>query len=320
MQRLPQLRGIRAFVAAAKYLSFKRAADELNVTPTAVSHNIKALEDELGVKLFNRLTRSLTLTNEGKIFAPLASEGFQKLHEAVDALSDSGNNGPLAISTTQSFASNWLSMRAHRFREKHPEYNLRIDASDSVKDIPSNNLDIAIRHGNGPYTGSHFVWVLNNYVVPVCSPKLIANTEKRKLEPSEILEFPLIVYEWSEFSAAVDPYWDAWFALSSTPTDKANHVETYSDEHICIQAALDCRGIALCSTLAISSYIESGELVIPTSSEFYLKDKSYYLVCEKNQASQRKILTFQDWLLDEADQYRETKMGMLIDDSHAQSR
>lgn len=313
MQRLPQLRGVQAFVVAAKHLSFKKAADELNVTPTAISHNIKSLEEELGVKLFNRLTRSLSLTNEGKVFAPLASEAFLKLHEAIIALSGSESNGPLVITTTKSFASNWLSNRAHRFREKYPQYSLKIDASDSVKEITSNNIDIAIRHGKGDYKGSHFVWVLNNFVVPVCSPDLLGASKGKKLKPENLLDFPLIVYEWNEDQEADDPTWEMWFALSGTSIEHANFVETYSDEHICLQAALDCRGIALCSTLSASSYLEAGTLVIPTNVDYFLKDKSYYLVCDKSQSSKHKIVAFQDWLLDEADRYRESPTASLID-------
>lgn len=312
MERLPQLRGVQAFVVAAKHLSFKKAADELNVTPTAISHNIKSLEEELGVKLFNRLTRSLSLTNEGKIFAPLASDAFLKLHEAVNALSVSESEGPLVVTTTKSFATNWLSKRAHRFSNQYPQYSLKIDASDSVKEITSNNVDIAIRHGKGNYDGSHFVWVLNNFVVPVCSPRLLEQKESSKLKPEDLLDFPLIVYEWAENPDPEDPTWEMWFDLSGTSSKKGNFAETYSDEHICLQAALDCRGVALCSTLSASSYLESGELVVPTSVDYFLKDKSYYLVCEKNHVSKHKIVAFQDWLLDEADRYRDTPTASLI--------
>ncbi|WP_299979315.1 LysR family transcriptional regulator [uncultured Pseudoteredinibacter sp.] len=313
MDRLPQLRGVQAFVVAAKHLSFKKAADELNVTPTAISHNIKSLEEELGVKLFNRLTRSLSLTNEGKAFAPLATEAFLKLHEAVNALSVTEGEGPLVVTTTKSFAANWLAKRAHRFSNLYPQYNLKIDASDKVREITSNNVDIAIRHGKGSYEGSHFAWILNNFVVPVCSPRMFTNRADAKLKPEELLEFPLIVYEWTENQDADDPTWEMWFDLSGTASTNANFAETYSEEYICLQAALDCRGIALCSTVAASSYLESGELIIPTNVDYFLKDKSFYLVCEKSHASKQKIVAFQDWLLDEADRYRDSPAASLID-------
>ncbi|PVZ70177.1 LysR substrate-binding domain-containing protein [Pelagibaculum spongiae] len=311
MQRLPQLRGIQAFVYAAKHLSFKKAADELNVTPTAISHNIKSLEDDLGVRLFNRLTRSLSLTNEGEIFAPLVMDAFSKLHEAVGALSHSESNGPLMITTTKSFASSWLSERAYKFRELYPDYGLKIDASDSIKNLTSSNFDVSIRHGGGGYDGLHFAWVLNNYVVPVCSPKFIDT--KGRISPSDLLNHSLIVYEWENF-AEDDPCWEKWFALSQTKMDKAKLIETYSDEYICIQAALASRGVALCSVITASSYLNSGDLVIPTDPSLYLKDKSYYLVCEKGNADKEKMIAFQEWLLDEADQYRESRIGSLIDD------
>lgn len=313
MDRLPQLRGVQAFVVAAKHLSFKKAADELNVTPTAISHNIKSLEEELGVKLFNRLTRSLSLTNEGKVFAPLASEAFLKLHEAVNALSVSESEGPLVVTTTKSFAANWLAKRAHRFSNQYPQYSLKIDASDNVREITSNNVDVAIRHGKGGYEGSHFVWVLNNFVVPVCSPRLLTNRNNTKLKPEELLEFPLIVYEWTENQDPDDPTWEMWFDLSGTSSKNANFAETYSEEYICLQAALDCRGVALCSSISASSYLESGDLIIPTSVDYFLKDKSYYLVCEKSHSNKHKIVAFQDWLLDEADRYRDTPTASLID-------
>ncbi len=309
MTRLPQLRGLQAFDAASRHMSFKKAAEELNVTPTAISHLIKALEDDLGLKLFNRLTRSLSLTQAGEVYAPHVHGAFRKLEEASLAITDSDASGPIHITTTKTFASKWLSPRLHKFSSDNPEFRVKLDASDMVRDFAVNNIDIAIRHGSGDYGDQYFSWILDNYVVPVCSPEFFKDNHDN-IQAEDLLNHPLIVYEWSGFCAE-DPDWEKWFAECGIDKPKLDLAETYSDEHICVQAALDGRGIALTSLLASAAHIEAGRLIVPVP--VLLKDKSYYLVCNQLHAESKKVKAFQDWLLNEADAFRDTAVGSLIE-------
>ncbi|UTW60345.1 transcriptional regulator GcvA [Kordiimonas sp. SCSIO 12603] len=307
MARLPQLRGLQAFDAAARHLSFKKAAEELNVTPTAISHLIKALEDDLGLKLFNRLTRSLSLTQAGEVYAPHVHEAFRKLEEASLAITDSDASGPIHITTTKTFASKWLSPRLHTFSAENQEFRVKLDASDMVRDFAVNNIDIAIRHGTGDYGGQYYSWILDNYVAPVCSPDLF---ESGDITPEDLLKHPLIVYEWSGFCEE-DPDWEKWFAECGIEKPNLDLAETYSDEHICVQAALDGRGIALTSLLASASHIEAGRLIVPVP--VLVKDKSYYLVCNQLHSESKKVKAFENWLLEEADTFRDTAVGALME-------
>ena len=168
--RLPPLRSVQAFEAASRHLSFKAAAEELSVTPTAISHQIKTLEAHLGVRLFHRLPRTLKLTSAGEAYAPHVRQAFEKLAEASLALRSDDVEGQIAISTTMSLAGQWLGPRLPRFQKLYSDLAVRVSSSDAVADFARDGIDVAIRYGFGDYPGMHVVWVLDDYVAPVCAP------------------------------------------------------------------------------------------------------------------------------------------------------
>ena len=300
--RLPPLRSVQAFEAASRHLSFKAAAGELHVTPTAISHRIKALEAHLGVDLFHRLPRALKLTAAGEAYAPHVRQAFEKLAEASLALRSDDVEGEIAISTTMSLAGQWLGPRLPRFQKLCPGLSVRVLSSDTVADFARDGIDVAIRYGFGDYPGMHAVWVLDDYVAPVCAPQLALDLDA----PGKLLRVALIDYEWSGFSE-VDPSWVKWFRIAGVRDGRPDRVATYTDENMCLQAAAEGHGVALVSLIAAARELESGRLVAPFRAR--LKNMSYYLVCPQIAARQSKVQAFQDWLLDEADMFRDSDIG-----------
>ncbi len=308
--RLPPLRSVQAFEAASRHLSFKVAAEELSVTPTAISHQIKTLEAHLGVRLFHRLPRSLKLTSAGEAYAPHVRRAFEKLAEASLALRSDDVEGQIAISTTMSLAGQWLGPRLPRFQKLYPDLAVRVSSSDDVADFAREGVDLAIRYGFGDYPGMHVAWVLDDYVAPVCAPGFAPDAEA----PETLLGAALISYEWSGFSE-VDPSWVKWFRAAGVMDGHPGQIATYTDERMCLQAAADGYGVALASLIAAAGDLESGRLVAPF--QVRLKNKSYYLVCPQVAARQSKVRAFQDWLLDEADMFRDSAIGMKFLDPDA---
>lgn len=309
MSRLPPLKSLQAFEAAARHLSFKRAAEELNVTPTAISHRIRTLEAHLGHRVFHRLTRALQLTAAGEAYAPLVREGFARLAAASNALDRTAESGELVVTTTMSFATKWLSPRLHRFTARHPDITVRVLATDQPLDFGRHDVDLAIRYGYGDY-GDHFVaWVLTDRAAPVCAPAFPVAHDGRSVAAG-IAVSPLIHYEW-EGRSERDPNWRKWFEAAGVTLDQVRTDAVYSDEHMCVQAAIDGHGIALAGLIAAAGDIEADRLTLP--SDICLKSKSYFLVCPTHRAELPKHVAFREWLLVEADRFRETEAGRLLE-------
>ncbi|MCA0928013.1 transcriptional regulator GcvA [Ruegeria profundi] len=302
MARIPSLKSIQAFEAACRHLSFKDAADELCVTPTAVSHQIKSLEEQLGVSLFHRLTRALKLTEEGANYAPYIIAAFKSIEAGSLALEEDVLGGTLTISTTGSFAANWLSPRLRSFYEEYPEISVRVLSSDQLVDFKSSNVDVAIRYGFGDYPESNVVWVLNDRVAPVCS----IEKARELTSPSDLLEAKLIEYQWSGYSEA-DPSWERWMDVVGLKDSNVEPYVTYSEEHICLLTASDGHGVALVSLLAAARFLEKEMLVAPFDTS--LENKSYYLVCPETYANRARVRVFREWLLDQADEFRDSAVG-----------
>jgi LysR family glycine cleavage system transcriptional activator len=199
-RRLPPLNAVRAFEAAARHLSFTRASEELNVTQAAVSHQVKALEDRLGVLLFRRLNRGLLLTDAGSLYRKELEDILDRLEQATERLRATEAAGLLTVSTNTSFASKWLVPRLQRFRDRRPDVDVRIDADDALTDFRRDNVDLAIRYGGGVYPGLHSVKLLQDIVFPVCSPKLLEGPHPLRvpedLRYHTLLRRPRVVEDW----------------------------------------------------------------------------------------------------------------------------
>lgn len=302
MTRLPPLTSLQAFEAVSRHMSIKLAAEELSLTPTAISHRLKTLETQLGIQLFHRLTRSLKLTTEGEMLNPFVSNAFSQLNQGVAQLSMDEIEGELVVTTTRSFAWSWLSPRLPKFSRLYPQLDVKVIASDSVLDFARFSVDISIRYTDAPAKDEHAAWVLDDFVTPVCGRRQADRIQK----PEDLLARDLVEYEWLGFEEG-DPNWKSWFELAGLPSCQIRPIAHFSDEIMCIEAAIDNRAVALVSVIAASREIERGRIAAPIPK--VLKDRSYYLVCPVERARTAKVKAFQDWLLSEADLFRDSAYG-----------
>jgi LysR family glycine cleavage system transcriptional activator len=204
-RRLPPLNGLKAFEAAARSESFTRAAEELNVTQGAISHQVKALEDTLGVKLFHRERQRLILTEAGRDYLAVVRDALDRIAFGTEQLLQRQESGVLTVSTSPDFAAKWLVNRLSRFAEKHPNVDLRVSATTHYVDFAREDVDVAIRHGDGNWPGLHMERLYSERLFPVCSPKLVAG-RNRITKAADLLKFPLLRLEdaenWTLFEVA----------------------------------------------------------------------------------------------------------------------
>lgn len=290
LPRLPSLNGLRAFECAARHMSFTRAAEELNVTQTAISHQIRRLEDELGVRLFMRLKDGLALTDEGNAYLPGIRSAFLELRYSTEKLLESSNNSVLTISTLVSVASKWLLPRLPSFREAHPDIDVRISASTEWVDFRKGGIDAAIRYGDGNWPGLRADWLMADEIFPVCSPRLLTG-DKPLNTPADLAHHPLL-----QFSGVTANDWNDWLHAAGQPplTAKGPRL-TFDLAMMAVQAAIDGQGVCIGRSTYVDDDLRAGRLVAP----FDLRLKSvsgFYLVTPYDQAESKKIVAFRGWL------------------------
>ena len=297
---LPPLNALRAFEAAARHLSFTRAAAELNVTPAAVGHQVKALEDLLGVRLFRRLTRALRLTEAGQAALPALVDGFDRLAEAADAMRAHGDSGVLTISVCPSFGAMWLVPRLERFRILHPEIEIRIDGTDRLVDLTRDEADVALRYGPGGYEGVRVDWLFNRVNTPVCSPALLEGAHPLRA-PDDLRHHSLLHVEWKEAEAS----WRMWLLAAGLADIDPTRGPRFTMEAMAVQAALDGHGVALVSNVLVADELAAGRLVSPFDPGLSKPMSfSHYLLTPKDGDSRPKITAFRDWMLEETRELR----------------
>ena len=289
--RLPPMNTLRAFEAAARHLSFTQAAAELNITQAAVSHQIRTLEDALGVKLFRRLNRAIRLTEEGQEFVSEVRKALSHLATAVEKLAAPGAGGPLTISTLPSFASKWLVPRLGRFRQKHPEIDVRISPSIQLTDFQRDDVDLVVRYGKGRYEGLDSVRMMTEDIFPVCSPKLLSGPNALR-RPGDLRHHTLL-----HDDAHVD--WAMWLLVAGVEDIDPTHGPYFTDSGLVIQAAVEGQGVALARGALAADDLAAGRLVKPFDIAIPT-EYAYYVVCPKATAHHPKIAAFRDWLLAEA--------------------
>ncbi|NMO19365.1 transcriptional regulator GcvA [Pyxidicoccus fallax] len=291
MRDLPPLSSLRAFEAAARHLSFKRAADELAVTPTAVSHQIRQLEDWLDTLLFERRVRRVVLTPAGQSLYPALREGFDALLRGVDALRKPPERAALTLSATVAFTSKWLVPRVAAFRAACPGLDLSLHASDDPMDLRAGGVDLAIRYGRGVYPGLHSELLLQDRFAPVCSPRLGVRA------PADLGKHPLLRFEWRRVEDDT-PTWPRWFAAAGRPYKTSGGELVFSDESHSIQAAIAGHGVALASLVLVAEELASGALVQPFGPE--LDGFAYHVVHLESARNAERIAAVRRWLLAEA--------------------
>jgi len=288
MRKLPPLNALKAFEAAARHLSFTKAAEELFVTQAAVSHQVKALEAYLAAKLFLRRNRSLMLTAEGQSYYVDLKDIFDEIAQATARLKQSTEVGSLTISLPPSFAILWFVPRLSRFREAYPDIDVRIRAVDEVDSSLTDDVDVAIYYGNGSWPGLTAYKLHKEYLLPVCSP-LLLNGSKPLREPRDLLNHTLLHDETRNA-------WKDWFKLVGIDKDKGDNGPVFSHSNLALKAAVHGQGIALANNVLVKPEIDAGHL-IRVFPEALPRDKSFYLVCRDSQAEIGKIATFRNWLL-----------------------
>lgn len=285
--RLPSLPALRVFEAAARHLSFTKAAQELNVTQAAVSHQVRALEEQLGLALFRRTTRRLALTREGQRLQPAATEAFEILRRA---LADIGRGEQvLSITTTPSFGARWLAPRLGRFAERHPEIELSIRHTQTVLDLSREGLDLAIRWGKGRWPGVESEMIGPAMRIVVGAPDYIRHLGLKK--PADIAKATLLHDETRED-------WTEWLLVAGLDTALARKGITLDDDNALQQAALSAQGLALVPPSLAAVDMEAGRLASPF--ELALADGyGFYLVHERGARSRPKIAAFRDFVCEE---------------------
>ena len=298
MSRLPPLNALRAFESAGRHLSISKAADELNVTPAAVSHHVKALETYLQVPLFRRLTRALVLTDAGQVFLPGLREGFDSLAQAVERVrAQSSAAGSLTVSTGPSFAAKWLVPRLDSFRQTSPDIDVRIDATDQVADLHRGEADIAIRFGSGQYPRLEASQLFTDEVFPVCAPQVCAGSKPLN-EPGDLRHHTLLHVELRN-QADTEPSWRMWLLAAGVRDVDATRGPKFSVESMAVQSAVEGQGVALASAALVVDDLAAGRLVRPFELGL-VNNFAYYVVMTPAAAKTSKVAAFKDWLLTQA--------------------
>jgi LysR family transcriptional regulator, glycine cleavage system transcriptional activator len=297
MRQLPPLNAIRAFEAAARHLSFTRAADELNVTPAAISQQVRNLEDILGVPLFRRLTRALLLTEAGQLALPILGEGFDRLLDGIERIRAFEEGGILTVSAAPSFAARWLVRRLPRFEDRHPEIRIRVDPTLQVVDFERENVDIAVRFGEGNYPGMRTDRLMSENISPVCSPKLLAGGKVLK-EPGDLANHVLLHTDWG-LGNATQPDWAMWLLSAGADEVNPSRGPVFTTEILTVESALEGNGVALVNRGIVIDEVAAGRLIWPF--ELTLETKfGFFIVCPEQTADTTKNAAFREWLLDEA--------------------
>ncbi len=298
---LPPLNALRAFEAAARHLSFTRAAEELRVTQAAVSHQVKALEERLGVTLFRRLTRGLRLTDEGQALLPDLRDGFDRLAQAVERVGRRGGQGRLTVSLLTTFALSWLVPRLPRFNERHPEIEVSLIASQRLADFAREEIDCAVRYGHGPWAGLRADKLFDDELTPLCGKAW----QSKLKQPGDLAKVPLLVLSNDHKD------WPTWLEAAGVPHIDGRKGTQFDSTRISVDAAIAGAGVAIGNPYVHAEPIVEGRLFQPFDLVIPNGD-SYWLVYPEAVAERPKIKAFRDWLLEEAKEAAAKRPGASV--------
>jgi len=293
-RRLPTLNALRAFEAAARHLSFTKAAAELNVTQAAISHQVKALEEQLGLPLFRRLNRRLLLTDAGQTYVTRLTEAFDDIAEATEQVTSGPGSGSLRISTLPSLAAKWLLPRLSRFRARYPEIDVFVSASHGLADFRRDDLHLAIRYGQGTYPGLESVLLMEDEIFVVCSPQLLASGPPLRT-PADLRHHTLL-HDTSAEAGRRD--WRMWLERIGETGVDPDRGPGFSDANLILEAVVAGEGVALTRRSLATGDLAAGRLVIPFGPIQPARNR-YYLVYPKGTADIPKVRKFAEWLDEE---------------------
>lgn len=320
---LPPLNALRAFEAAARHLSFRKAAEELHVTPAAISHQIKSLESYLGTRLFHRLNKGLALTDQAIAGLPPLQAGFDSIARAAEVIESRAGPPDLAIEAAPSFASKWLVPRLPRFAKIHPEFELRIaasldlvDGSSSAQDPRENfldgEMDLAIRFGRGGYPGCRVDHLFDVAVLPLCSPSLLKS--KPPLDSPNDLAHHTLLHDDTPYED--HPDWSAWLQAAGVSGISTNRGLHFNQVSMALQSAIDGQGVVLSLDALAVDDIKAGRLTVPFSFHMPLSS-AYYLISLQESAEIPRITAFREWILEEAAAFSARRVELLADSVEA---
>ncbi|MDE1180391.1 transcriptional regulator GcvA [Paraburkholderia sp.] len=293
MRDLPPTATLRAFEVATRHTTFTSASEELHVTQSAVSHQLKSLEALWGLQLFQR-GKSLSLTPAGAALAPIVREFFMNLDATLSDLREQNGRTRLRVSTTYSFALKWLLPKLPSLSRQHPEILVTLDTTDKAIHFSNNEPDVAIRLGTGNYPALHSEFMFREQIFPVASPELL-NRFGAPHEPSELLRYPLLTRD----GADLVPKWEFWFQQVGVAISSLNESVRFADTNMTIEAALLGQGIALARSGHVEAELKDGRLIRLFDVQFP-SPVAYYFVCPKGIESQPHIISFRNWLLTES--------------------
>jgi LysR family glycine cleavage system transcriptional activator len=295
-RKIPPLNPLRAFEVAARHLSFTRAAEELFVTAAAVSHQIKTLEESLGVTLFVRQPKSLQLTEAGKAYLPGVQQAFKQLAEATHQLHLRGNPSTLRVNVPPTFALKWLIPRMDRFMKAHPEIDLKVSTSNHSIDFSRDEFDLAVRYGRGVYAGMKSELCLSVEVFPVCSPALMKGAHP--LRVPDDLRFHTLLHDESTYADSSNPTWADWLRLAGVEGIDSTRGPSFWPSHLVINAAIDGLGVALAKKAWVEMDLAEGRLVRPFDISLPV-EFGYYVVYPEERVDNLQIMTFVEWIRSE---------------------
>ncbi len=295
-RRIYPLNALRAFEASARHLSFVKASEELSVTPAAVSHQVKSLEDYLGLPLFRRLPHGLLLTESGQLLMPELGEVFLRLDKAMERVIDSDSRGSLTLSVAPTFAVMWLIPRLQKFYALHPDIDVRISTSLGLVDFQRDDFDAAIRLGSGQWFGLETIKLFDETVTPMCSPRLLEGPDALK-SPNDLCKHVLLHTQSMDYDPE-SPTWESWLkAAGANDVDASRGIHFSLPDHG-LQASIDGAGVVLgwrflsAEDVAAGRVVEPFDLIQPLGS-------SFYLVYPEANSLRANIATLRDWLMQE---------------------
>jgi LysR family glycine cleavage system transcriptional activator len=289
-RKLPPLSPLPSFEAAARLLSFSKAADELHVTHGAISRAVKTLEEQLGVMLFERGTRSVRLTAVGEPYARSVRETLDQLAQATAAATARHSDSTLNVSTSDGFAGKWLVPRLYRFHRSHDDIDVRVSTTGALTNFLGDGIDIAVRYGGGRYPGLTAELLMDEAVFPVCSPRLLEGPSPLR-SPEDLRRHTLI-------RDAYPISWATWLASAGVTGVDADSGLTFDSYTFAVEAAVQGEGVALGRTMLVAGDLAAGRLVRPFGHALKAFS-SFYLVYPPEALRQRKVRAFRDWLLSE---------------------
>ncbi|PBB23758.1 transcriptional regulator [Mesorhizobium sp. WSM4312] len=297
---LPGTRALRTFEAAARHLNFTRAADELGLTPAAVSHQVKEIEDQLDLVLFTRTSRTMRLTEAGNVLHEASIDALDLLNRAVSrARKMTRGTSLLKVTLDAQFATKWLMRRIDDFRRQRPGIELRFDISYDVRDFERDDVDIGIRFGTGRYAGLCAHRLFDNIIIPVCSPALLASGPPLN-EPRDLFQHTLAHIDWSR-QGVTWPNWSMWMQAAGVDDFDDSRTLVFGSSTDATQAALDGNAVALADFAMVANDLSQGRLVRPFELGIKVApDFAYFLVYPEAVKDDARIAAFREWLLEEA--------------------